>query len=67
VMRTRASAAKLDMGTPLVLLEGESGSLMAGPVGDHYVLAFKLHRQANVAQAIDRFEAVRSTVEHLLA
>lgn len=67
VMRTSKSAAKLDVGTPLVLVEGHTGSLMAGPVGEHYVLAFIMRRPANVARAFDHFEAVRSTVEHLLS
>lgn len=67
VMRTSQSAAKLDVGTPLVLVESHTGSLMAGPVGQHYVLAFLMRRRANVAQALDRFAAVRSTIEHLLS
>jgi len=67
VLRTLASASKFDVGTPLVLLEGHNRNLMSGPVGEFYVLAFILDRDANVAQAFDHFEAVRSTVEHLLS
>lgn len=67
VIRTSKSAAKLDVGTPLVLLEGHAKILMASSVGEYYVLAFLMHHDANVARAIERFEAVRSTVEHLLS
>ncbi len=66
VASTQRSAAKHDMGTPVVLLEGDRANLIAGPVGEIYVLAFMLHREANMAQGLDHFEAVRSTVEHLL-
>jgi hypothetical protein len=53
------------MGTPVVLLEGDRGNLIAGPVGEHYVLAFVLRRKANVARGLDHFDAVRRTLEHL--
>jgi predicted regulator of Ras-like GTPase activity (Roadblock/LC7/MglB family) len=66
VARTQRSAAKHDLGTPVVLLEGQHANLIAGPVGGIYVLAFMLHHHANVAQGLQHFEAVRSTVEHLL-
>lgn len=66
VARTQRSAAKHDLGTPVVLLEGERANLIAGPVGEIYVLTFMLRHHANVAQGLHHFEAVRSTVEHLL-
>ncbi len=67
VLRLLGSASKLDVGTPIALLEGDVRNLMAGPVGEHYVLAFVLHRDTDVTQAFAHFEAVRSTVEHLLS
>lgn len=66
VAQTQRSAAKHGLGTPVVLLEGDRASLIVGPVGGIYVLAFMLHHEANMAQGLHRFEAVRSTVEHLL-
>jgi hypothetical protein len=66
VTRTQKSAEKLDLGTAVVVLEGERTSLIAASVGIVYVLAFMLRRDASVAQGIHHFEAVRSTVEHLL-
>lgn len=65
VARTQQSAAKHDLGTAVVLLEGQT-NLIAGPVGLDYVLAFVMEHEANVAQGLHHFEAVRSTVEHLL-
>lgn len=65
VTLTQRSAAKHDLGTPVVLLEGRT-NLIAGPVGLDYVLAFMMQHEANVAQGMLHFEAVRSTVEHLL-
>lgn len=65
VALTQRSAAKHDLGTPVVLLEGRT-NLIAGPVGLDYVLAFMMQHEANVAQGLHHFEAVRSTVEHLL-
>jgi hypothetical protein len=66
VLRTQHSAEKHDLGTAAVVLEGERASLIAAPVGIVYVLAFMLRREASVAQGLHHFEAVRSTVEHLL-
>jgi len=66
VARTQRSAEKLDLGTALVLVEGERATLVAAPVGIDFVLAYLLRRDANVAQGLIHFEAVRSTVEHLL-
>ncbi|MCX4245800.1 roadblock/LC7 domain-containing protein [Paraliomyxa miuraensis] len=65
VSLTQASAAKHDLGTAVVLLEGRT-NLIAGPVGLDYTLAFMMQHEANVAQGLHHFEAVRSTVEHLL-
>ncbi len=60
------SAEKRDLGTAVVVVEGERASIIASSVGIVYVLAFMMHRDANVAQGLHHFEAVRSTVEHLL-
>jgi predicted regulator of Ras-like GTPase activity (Roadblock/LC7/MglB family) len=66
VALTTRSAAKLDLGTPVVLLEGDRANLIVGPVGIIYVLAFMLRCETDMMQALHHFEAVRSTVEHLL-
>ncbi len=66
VARTQQSAEKLDLGTAVVIVEGERASLIAGAVGIVYVLAFLLERDANLDQGLHHFAAVRSTVEHLL-
>lgn len=66
VASTTRSAAKLDLGTPVVLLEGDRANLIVGPVGIIYVLAFMLRCEADMMQGLHHFEAVRSTVEHLL-
>ncbi|MCA9651742.1 MAG: hypothetical protein H6712_08045 [Myxococcales bacterium] len=66
VHRMQASAAKLDLGTPLALLEGPSGLLVLGPAGMHYVLAFLLDEGVDSVRLLAHFEAVRSTIEHLL-
>lgn len=66
VTRTQKSAEKHDLGTAVVLVEGELASLIAASVGIVYVLAFMLRRDANLDQGLTHFAAVRSTVEHLL-
>lgn len=66
VARTQKSAEKHDLGTAVVLVEGDRACLIAAPVGIVYVLAFMLRRDANVSQGLYHFVAVRSTVEHLL-
>jgi predicted regulator of Ras-like GTPase activity (Roadblock/LC7/MglB family) len=66
VARTQRNADKRDLGAALVLVEGERASLIAAEVGFDYVLAFMLRCEAGVAPSLHHFEAVRSTVEHLL-
>lgn len=66
IERTRASATKHDLGTPVVVVEGARSSLIAAPVGLDCVLAYLLRRGASVDQGLHHFDAVRSTVEHLL-
>lgn len=66
VARTQQSAEKLDLGTAVVIVEGDRACLIAGAVGIVYVLAFLLERDANLDQGLHHFAAVRSTVEHLL-
>lgn len=66
VLQLQKSATKLDMGTPAAVLEGATGNLILGPVSVHYVLAFVLQADADLQKALAHFEAVRSTVEHLL-
>lgn len=67
VHRMQTSAAKLDLGTPLALLEGPDGTLLVlGPAGVHYVLAFVLDEGVDTGRLLAHFEAVRSTIEHLL-
>ncbi|MEM7160176.1 MAG: roadblock/LC7 domain-containing protein [Myxococcota bacterium] len=60
------SAAKLDLGNPVALVESKRGHLVLSPVSVHYVLAFVLDAQVDANRILDHFEAVRSTVEHLL-
>jgi hypothetical protein len=66
IARTQHSAAKLDLGTSVVVIEGERASLIAGSVGIIYVLAFMLRREASVEAGLHEFEAVRITVDRLL-
>lgn len=66
VQRIQRTAHSRDLGTPSLILEGSTGVLVAGPVGFDYVLSMMLRDNADVGAALDRFEAVRSTVEHLL-
>ena len=66
VTRAQKSAEKHDLGTAIVVVESERASLIAATVGIVYVLAFMLRRDASVAQGLHHFQAVRSTVEHLL-
>jgi predicted regulator of Ras-like GTPase activity (Roadblock/LC7/MglB family) len=66
VTRAQTSAEKLDLGTAVVIVEGDRACLIAGAVGIVYVLAFLLEHDANVDQGLHHFAAVRSTVEHLL-
>lgn len=67
VHRMQTSAAKLDLGTPVALLENDVGVLVLGPTGVHYVLAFMLDPDADTSRLLGYFEAVRSTLDHLLA
>lgn len=67
VARTQESAEKHKLGTTAVVLVGERGSLVVGPVGVDYVLAFMLCREASVDEGLQCFEAVRSLVAKLLA
>ena len=60
------SAAKLDLGNPVALVESDRGHLVLSPVSVHYVLAFVLGPEVDANRILDHFEAVRSTVEHLL-
>lgn len=66
VARTQRGAEKHDLGTAVILLESAHTSVIAAPVGLVYVLAFMLRGEASVAEGLYHFEAVRSTVEHLL-
>jgi predicted regulator of Ras-like GTPase activity (Roadblock/LC7/MglB family) len=66
VARTQTTAAKLDLGTMVLVVEGTRGSLIVAPVGIVYVLAFMLRGQASMDDGLRGFEAVRSTVEQLL-
>lgn len=66
VGRMQGSAAKLDLGTPLALLESPRGTLVLGPASVYYVLCFVLDPGADPPRLLDHFEAVRSTIEHLL-
>lgn len=66
IARTQHSVEKHDLGTAVVIVEGDHGSLIAGAVGIVYVLAFLLERDSSLEQGLHHFEAVRSTVEHLL-
>jgi predicted regulator of Ras-like GTPase activity (Roadblock/LC7/MglB family) len=66
VARLQRSASKHDLGTAAVVLEGTRANLIAGAVGVDYVLAFLMTRSASVPQGLHHFEAVRSTIEHLL-
>lgn len=65
-IQLQASAQKLDLGTPAAIVEGKQGALIIGPVGLHYVLTFVLRPDADPIAALALYEAVRSTVEHLL-
>lgn len=60
------SAIKHDLGTAVAVVEGTAGSLLVGPVGGHYVLTFVLAHGADLGKALPHYEAVRSTIEHLL-
>ena len=49
-----------------LLLESSACGLMAGVVGDEYVLAMLLERRANVARAFSTFEQGRTALRELL-
>jgi predicted regulator of Ras-like GTPase activity (Roadblock/LC7/MglB family) len=66
VAKVQRSTEKLDLGTAVIVVQGERASLLAGQVGNAYVLAFMLRHGADVDAGLHHFEAVRSTVEHLL-
>ncbi len=66
VLLTQRSAARWDLGTPTIVLETRQVLLVAGPVSQHYVLAFVLDGGTEPDGVLGTFEAVRSTVEHLL-
>lgn len=66
VARTQRSAEKHDLGTAVVLVEGDRASLIAAAVGLDYVLAFMLRCEPGAAEGLHHFAAVRSTCEHLL-
>lgn len=66
VAKIQRSAEKLDLGSTVVVVQGGRASVLAGQVGNAYVLAFMLRHGADVDEGLHHFEAVRSTVEHLL-
>ena len=66
VAKTQRTADKHDLGTAVLLVEGDRASLIAAEVGFDYVLAFMLRCEPGAAQGLHHFDAVRSTVEHLL-
>ncbi|MCH9685996.1 MAG: hypothetical protein K0V04_31465 [Deltaproteobacteria bacterium] len=66
VLQTFGTAAHRDLGTPTIVLEGKEVTLVASPVGQHYVLTFVMDASVDPSGVLGHFEAVRSTVEHLL-
>jgi predicted regulator of Ras-like GTPase activity (Roadblock/LC7/MglB family) len=66
VARTQTSADKHQLGGVAVVVMGELGSFIAGPVGVDYVLAFLLCREASADHGLRRFETVRDIVAKLL-
>jgi roadblock/LC7 domain-containing protein len=66
VARTTHSAVKHDLGTPVVVLEGDRATVITGLVGMIYVLVFVLRCEADVPQGLHHFEAVRSSLDQLL-
>ena len=67
LFRLQATAGAQGLGEPLLLVETDTHSLVASPVGQGFVVAMLLERRANLGRALDAFATGRDTLRTLLA